>query len=307
MRHPHTLGLVLLFSLSWSQSYGSERCAQDAAKILKNGSPSGHWVWQNGDRNVFNFFASDCADRNEFLKQGISTAVHETVHALRGVRNAYPLIDKSYLEVPDTEGLAAPRDIANGFRTKFRIGRDDLMFETYLNNRGKDAASSNTDFSYLLDEFNAYTHDLSVSTDLSEKGIHKMSERPGGMTTMMAYVAHYAEFARTSRPDTWAKLTTNTSVRQTVIRLWTQAESVLARACVQQTKSDDAKDANYIRSICENPSAIAQVIGRPVKCPSHCLTVASTESSTSRPPMGPDSRVRSYRILLDPEVSQGRE
>ena len=89
---------------------------------------------------------------------GLATAVHESVHLLTSEKEAYPLIGGGLAERP-SESLRffAPREIARRFD-----GRNAYV-QTYLK-RG--AASSAEDFRFLLDELNAYSHDLATSVRL---------------------------------------------------------------------------------------------------------------------------------------------
>src|SRR6185295_6531668 len=89
---------------------------------------------------------------------GLPTAVHESVHYITAELDAFPLVHGGQSKRPhEVSAFYAPQLIAAKFK------RNDFV-TTYLQPGG---ASSATDFRYLLDELNAYTHDLNTAVALS--------------------------------------------------------------------------------------------------------------------------------------------
>ena len=145
-----------LLAVVWSSASMAARtdCQPQAIRDLQRLSPQGHAVYQAiADKRHFLRFLT-CED----VVLGLSTAVHETVHLLTSEKNAYPLIDGGVAQRP-SESLRffPPRDIARRFDSR------DVYVQTYLK-RG--AASSSDDFRFLLDELNAYSHDLASAVKL---------------------------------------------------------------------------------------------------------------------------------------------
>ena len=74
-------------------------------------------------------------------------------------KNAYPLIDGGSIgRVHEVSRFFPPRDIAGNF------DRNDIYVQTYLRPGG---SSSAADLMYLLDELNAYSHDLNSAIRLA--------------------------------------------------------------------------------------------------------------------------------------------
>ena len=94
--------------------------------------------------------------------------------------------------------------------------------QTYLR-RG--AASSADDLLYLLDELNAYSHDLASATKLVD--LHKRNgqvDHRAGLAALMSFLMHYVEVARERKVPTWEGLR-RPEVKRVVGTLWQQAES----------------------------------------------------------------------------------
>ena len=134
----------------WSQTSlaAPTDCQPQALRDLKRLAPQGHAVYEAiSDKRHFLRFLT-CDD----VVLGLATAVHESVHLLTSDKDAYPLIGGGVAERP-SESLRfyAPREIARRFDARQYVRAD-------LPQRG--AASSSDDFRFLLDELNAYSHDL---------------------------------------------------------------------------------------------------------------------------------------------------
>src|SRR5262249_2278355 len=148
----------------------------------------------------------------------------------------------------------APREIARKFD-----GRDTYV-QTYLK-RG--AATSADDFRFLLDELNAYSHDLATSVklvSLRRPGDGDIGHRDG-LAALLTFVMSYVDTARSSVPATWANLQ-RPEVRQTVQTLWTQAETALAASCdVPGYGQDDAKSIAFMADA-GNGAGLTELLGR---------------------------------------------
>ncbi|MDB6097530.1 MAG: hypothetical protein JWN58_233, partial [Gammaproteobacteria bacterium] len=145
------------------------------------------------------------------------------------------------------------------------------------------SSSSSTDFLYLLDELNAYTHDLNTAVNLSrsrdpvEAG-DEVDHRDG-LAALMAFVALYAERAEQSEPATWNGLL-EPRVAKTVSELWGRAEKVMASSC--GIPNFGTEDKTLIRQFCQSgpQASLQKILGRAPVCPIACLkaTVAARES-----------------------------
>src|SRR3954447_16467511 len=192
----------LLASLCATAAFGPRADAGDcrpaAIERLRAQAPEGFAIYQKiADKKFFTSWLSCSEDQ-----RGLSTAVHETVHHITGDTDAYPLIQGGQLKRPhEAEAFFAPSLIAGKFKPS------DFV-TTYLRPGG---ASSSSDFLYLLDELNAYTHDLNTAVNLSrwhgqvEAGDGQVDHRDG-LAALMAFVALYAERAEDSEPATWSGL-----------------------------------------------------------------------------------------------------
>jgi hypothetical protein len=239
-----------------SHARGSE-CRQNAIEKLR-AAPDGFSVYQRiPDKNFFLGWLM-CDDE----QLNLPTAVHESVHFITADNDAYPLINGGEIKRPhEVSQFFAPALIAGKFKPS------DLV-STYLR-RGK--ASSATDFLYLLDELNAYTHDLNAAVDLS--GLHsaeQQTDNRDGLAGLMAFVALYAQAAEESDPDTWSGLQ-KPQVAKTVSELWSRAERVMASSCGLPNFGTD--DKIYIRQFCQTKpqSSMRKILGRAPICPTECL------------------------------------
>jgi hypothetical protein len=244
-------------------------CQPQALRDLQRLSPQGHAIYEavSDKRHFLRFLTCD----DEVL--GLATAVHETVHLLTSERNAYPLIDGSSAQRP-SESLRffPPREIAKNFDAR------DVYVQTYLR-RG--SASSNDDFRFLLDELNAYTHDLGSAVRLVSL-THPENGAVGhrdGLASLMSFVMAYTDSAERSVPATWANLQ-RPEVKQTVETLWTQSETVLASSC--RLPGYGREDGKPIAFLCDarNGSGLAKLLGRAPACPCSGADTASASGST---------------------------
>jgi hypothetical protein len=260
---------VALCAVAWSTAAPAARtdCQPQAIRDLERLSPQGHAVYAAlPDKRHFLRFLT-CDD----VVLGLATAVHESVHLLTGDRDAYPLIDGTQIKRPP-EGLRfyAPREVAGKF------DRRDIYVQTYLRRGG---ASSNDDFRFLLDELNAYTHDLHTAVQLAS--LRRTDGEVGhrdGLAALMTFLMSYTDTAERSMPATWEGLQ-RPEMRKLVNTLWTQAETVLASSCgLKGFGSEDRKHIAFL-SDRRNGGALAHLLGRAPARPSACLDTGPTSAA----------------------------
>jgi hypothetical protein len=231
-------------------------CRPQALRDLERLSPQGHAIYLAlPDKRHFLQFV-DCDD----TVLGLATAVHESVHLLTAEKDAYPLIDGSEIRRPP-EGLRflPPRDIAR------RFDRGDIYVQSYLR---PGSASSADDFRFLMDELNAYSHDLYSAIKLEPLRRDEGQEvgHRDGLAALMSFVMAYADAARRSAPATWEGLRRPEN-RALVQRLWEQAEAVMTASCgVPAFGRDDRK---HIAFLCDprNGEGLGHLLGRAPTCP----------------------------------------
>jgi hypothetical protein len=273
MRYAVQAAAAALAAVAWSQTSLAEptACQPQALRDLQRLAPQGHAVYEAiSDKRHFLRFLT-CDD----VVLGLATAVHESVHLLTSEKDAYPLIGGGLAARPaERLRFYAPRDIARKFDAR------DVYVQTYLK-RG--AASSAEDFRFLLDELNAYSHDLATSVKLVEL------RRPGdgavghrdGLASLMAFVMSYIDTARESVPATWANLQ-RPEVARTVQTLWTQAETVLAASCdVPGYGQNDRKQIAFM-SEPGNGAGLTALLGRAPLRPCQGPETASSGTSVTR-------------------------
>ena len=249
-------------------------CRPVALEALHASAPEGFAIYQKVRDKKFFLHWISCTER----QLGLSTAVHESVHYLATENDAFPLIKGGQVKRPhEVSAFFAPSVIAGKFKP------NDFV-TTYLR---PGAASSSTDFLYLLDELNAYTHDLNTAVALSRSRVAAEQEdgavdHRDGLAALMAFVALYAERAEASEPTTWRGLTAP-HVAKTISELWGSAETVMASSC--GIPNFGTEDKTLIRQFCQvGPrAALQKIIGRAPVCPTACLMetpIASREVDT---------------------------
>src|SRR4051812_33749410 len=169
-------------------------CRPAAIERLRAAAPEGFAIYQAIKDKKF-FLGWISCDEAQF---GLPTAVHESLHYITAETDAFPLVHGGQLKRPhQVSGFFAPSLIAGKFAA------NDFV-TTYLR---PGSASSSSDFLYLLDELNAYTHDLNTAVNLAravEPG--DQVDHRDGLAALMAFVALYVERAEQSEPATWSGL-----------------------------------------------------------------------------------------------------
>jgi hypothetical protein len=237
-------------------------CHGAAIERLRNAAPAGFAVYRQIADKKFFLGWIDCGEP----QFGLPTAVHESVHYITAETDAFPLFGGGALKRPhDVSAFFAPSLIAAKFKP------NDFV-TTYLR---PGSASSAGDFLYLLDELNAYTHDLNTAVSLSRAEVtaapgDEQTDHRDGLAALMAFVALYVERAEQSEPATWSGLT-QPRVARTVSELWTRAETVMASSC--GIPNFGSEDKTLIRQFCQRgpQAALQKIIGRAPICPAACL------------------------------------
>jgi hypothetical protein len=241
-------------------------CSQRALHELEQRAPDGYAIYTAMPDKKFFFQWITCDN----LQVDLATAVHESVHFLTESRDAYPLINGGAVKRPhEVSQFAPPAIIAKKFeRGRSLFDSRSLLLATYLRHGG---ASSADDFLYLLDELNAYSHDLHAAVDLN--GLHAANESAGerdGLAALMAFVAVYMATAEESQPATWSGLQ-KPDVADAISTLWTQAEKTMADSCGIPDLGQE--DQYFLTKLCtEKPQASLQkILGRAPICPRACM------------------------------------
>jgi hypothetical protein len=238
-------------------------CRDEALEQLKRHSASGYRIYERlDDKRMFTTWIL-CGER----QRGLTTAVHEAVHMLTEQLDAFPLVDGGQIaRIRATEKFAKPGRIAGQFK------QSDDFVRTYLLPGG---ASSADDFTYLIDEFNSYIHDLNtaVQTQAMAPRDSYLGHRDG-MSAMMSFLMAYVAFAEKDEPRTWAGLH-SPDVKHLVSTLWSDAERTIEKSCKVPRYAVD--DQAFLRHICApaNGRALGHLLGRAPRCPRACLDGAN--------------------------------
>jgi len=247
-------------------------CRPTAIEQLRAAAPEGFGIYQKIQDKKFFAGWINCGEPQFALP----TAVHESVHYITAETDAFPLTGGGQLKrAHEVSAFFAASLIAGKFKP------NDFV-TTYLR---PGSASSSTDFLYLLDELNAYTHDLNTAVALSRSRVAAEDvevDHRDGLAALMAFVALYVERAQTSEPATWAGLQ-QPRIARTISELWGSAETVMASSC--GIPNFGTEDKTLIRQFCQaGPrAALQKIIGRAPVCPTACLMetpIASREVDT---------------------------
>ena len=253
---------LLCLPLAVGPAIAGADCRAAAVERLRNAAPEGFVVYRQIKDKKFFMGWLDCGEP----QLGLPTAVHESVHYITAETDAFPLVGGGEVKRPhEVSAFFAPSLIA----TKFKP--NDLV-TTYLR---PGSASSAGDLLYLLDELNAYTHDLNTAVALSRSEVSAKSsdeqiDHRDGLAALMAFVAVYLERAEASEPATWQGLR-QPRVASTVSELWGRAEKVMASSC--GIPNFGTEDKTLIRQFCAaGPrAALQKILSRAPICPVACL------------------------------------
>jgi hypothetical protein len=273
-----SISLAALAGMSLAAGFNSPAqtrdCRPGAIERLQASAPAGFAIYQKiKDKGFFLSWIS-CDE----AQLGLSTAVHESVHYLAAETDAFPLVHGGQLKRPhEVSAFFAPSLIAGKFKS-------DEFVATYLR---PGRSSSSTDFLYLLDELNAYTHDLNTAVSLGrsrepvQQDGYEVDHRDG-LAALMAFVALYVERAEESEPGTWSGLQ-QPRVAKIVSELWGGAEKVMASSCGIPNFGSD--DTSRIRQFCQArpQAALQKILGRAPVCPTACLKPGPVAARESKP------------------------
>lgn len=273
MRKASWAAAAALLTVAWAPTAMAARtdCQPQALRDLERLSPQGYAIYRTiGDKRHFLRFLT-CDD----VVLGLATAVHESVHLLTSEKEAYPLIDGGMAKRPaESLRFFPPREVARKF------GAGNMYVQTYLR---PGAASSSADFRFLLDELNAYSHDLNSATKLVSllRPEHGQVGHRDGLAALMSFVMSYVDTARQSYPGTWESLQ-HPEVRETVKVLWAQAETTLGTSCaLPGFGQDDGRSIAFLNDP-RNGAGLAELLGRPPLPQCQGTASASSGSSVTR-------------------------
>jgi hypothetical protein len=251
---------------------GAGDCRPEAIERLRASAPEGFAVYQAIKDKKFFLGWISCGE----AQLGLPTAVHESVHYITAELDAFPLVHGGQMKRPhEVSAFFAPQLIAGKFKA-------DEFVTTYLR---PGSASSATDFLYLLDELNAYTHDLNTAVNLSRSpGVEHGDEvdHRDGLAALMAFTALYAERAEQSEPATWRGLL-EPRVARAVSELWGRAEKVMASSC--GIANFGTEDKSLIHQFCQSgpQASLQKILGRAPVCPTACLKSTPVAALEGKP------------------------
>ena len=259
-------GLILQAATSLGvEPAAAGECGPQAIDVLKAASSNGYAVFRAVKDRAFFRTWLDCDD----AQYGLPTAVHESVHLITADGDAYPLVGGGAVKRPAEDGaLFAPARIARQFRSS-------LFVDTYLRPKG---ATSAVDVRYLLDELNAYTHDLDTAVALAERRDPDVQRHHrDGLAALMSFVALYIETAEND-PSAWSALK-RPGTAAAVTTLWTQAEHTLVASCRIPEFGDE--DKIFLGKLCatRTQAALGRFLGRVPVCPKACLNTGPKTAS----------------------------
>ena len=183
-----------------------------ALNLIKN-IPEAQRVFDElNDKKDFSVWFTNEPD---MLRGDITTAIHESVHMIRANTGKYILIEGGWVDAPEKDDIlvVAPSKIVHPALKNSYSG--DSFLETYMT-EGEEASSSADYFSYLLDEFNAYCHDLNVFAKLETLPIN--STPRDGLVAFMLFTLVYLDGAKPLLSD---------AQKKALVSIWEQAERVL--------------------------------------------------------------------------------
>lgn len=235
-------------------------CVERALGYLRQALPEGYSIYDRlKNKSVFTFFLK-CGDD---VQLGMTSAVHEGAHGLTSELNAYPLINGGVVPlVGDMKSLFRPGLVAP------RFNKSSAFVSTYLM---PGAATSADEFGFLLNELNAYTHDLNAAVKLKRYSSENYDVyHRDGLAALMAFTAAYVERARQEDAAAWSALQAP-GVRRSVATLWAQAEHVMGASCRVPRYAHEA--AEFLTPVCGATirHGLGQLLGRPPLCPVTCL------------------------------------
>lgn len=204
-------------------------CFDRAVHLLRERSPNEYKIYEMLNSETFFNIWLECDETNF----NVTTALHESVHRLsflrrRAQRNSiysFPLPDGRFLDVTRLQFFnrdLIASDIAESDR--------DMYFDAYLT--GRSGAQS---LLVLLDELNAYTHELILARDLAPlyPRQSRVSHRDG-VARMMHFTALYLKRALHQHGPLELETLDNLkhpAIANLIATLWKAAETALKQTC----------------------------------------------------------------------------
>lgn len=253
-----SLFALILTSATFARAEESPACLDQAMESIRAADPRAYEdLRRSPEPKTFSAFL-DCSEKD----LQIASAIHEGVHGISN--DDLPLANgERFPQMQDIK--LEPREIVpmlnfSGLETF------DNYKETYM----LGDASAKELYFVLLDEFNAYSRELTTAVRLSRKGytIAGGSLRDG-VAAMMIFLKLTVAHAQRVHPDDWSRMQSPTHVR--LIRaLWRQAETALNEACLIEDMGIDDKPMLKIVYSDANSGALAQLLGTRPQAPRNC-------------------------------------
>jgi hypothetical protein len=252
----------------WEYRECTDQDKKKAVSALEKDYPIGY-------RNVFKANPKSFLDSawwtscvNAINVDNIVVAIHETVHHL-----GYPKNGKEIGQYLLLDGKELPFLLDRGFFPPHLAGANqgfpqDTLFRDYMSYT-EGIENAGVKFPMLLDELNAYSHGLATANAMKNRPVYKRQWRRGTMA-LMSYLAAYAKRAEAlgREKNTWKTLSQPANLA-TIRTLYGQAEKTVEESCSLES---DGEDRVFIKYLCqpENNTALANLLGRSLKCFSHC-------------------------------------
>ncbi len=235
-------------------------------KILRQHNPAGHAVIDRlKNKEGFDFFSG--IDRGESVVDALDTGVHEGLHMLDGeierhdAQASYFLIDQRIVDAPRMKTFHRSQVV----KLMTPQEKSDHYVETYL-----EGTSGAQGLEVLLDELNAYAHGAWTTIELSE-GLNERNTINPGLVAMMDYTAKYLRLASAEQKGLYQQMK-GSRYPTTIDTLWSQAETVLNRACASKRGGLDGTWKARLRHLYQTAEkgTVESFIGRRLDVPENC-------------------------------------
>lgn len=273
--------LAALSPLANSQSVGGSggsaegtgsKCTSQIKALIKFDSVA-EALYKHNSKNFHRFIK--CDD----IAGSWETAVHEAAHMARqreGLQDSdapqrLMMITGNFRNLPTNiedldDRMLRPREILKHSNWSQFDQHPAGYIAQYLK---PGSSSSNSRFSYLLDEFNSYILDSQSKFRLKDKinfGVEM--EEVSGMIAFMHFVKAYMELAKTDS-KTWAILN-QPNLKSLTSDLWGAAEKTLADICKTPQFTLGSDKDRHFKGIFGNAAALIQLLGRKPQKPASC-------------------------------------
>lgn len=208
-----------------------QSCLNDALALLQKRDANGYRIYQlSKDPDAFSFWLS-CSDGKP-LHSKLPAAVHETLHKVDGELEQNGARGRAHFYLLGGRVISVARHTQLFERAQVAALLTDEEKRTHYFRPYLTGVSGKQKLDSLLEEFNAYTHDLSTSVTLVDlKAATLRSSNRDGVLTFMYYLELYLKQARTNFAGAWQVLVSDRDYVEAIRALWANAEVALARAC----------------------------------------------------------------------------